>query len=50
MGTNTYPTFILNVEAIGFINNPILSEEDADNCGETTKGKPKAIKKVKKKD
>lgn len=49
MNTDEYPTFISNVEAIGFINKPILSEEDANNCGEVTKEATKTVKKAKNK-
>lgn len=47
MDTHEYPTFISNVEAIGFINKPILTEEDADNCGEIVKEEPKTVQEVK---
>ena len=45
--TDEYPTFITNVEAVGFTNKSILKDEDADNCGEAEKEASKTEVKVK---
>ncbi|MCG9793701.1 glycoside hydrolase family protein [Flavobacterium algicola] len=51
--TDNYPTTISNVEAIGFVNKPILKEADVTNCGDAiakiTKGEKKVVKKDKSK-